>query len=147
MNPVRIDGATIPLGKPESWRDEENGKCSTLWVRSDVENGLPFLRSAWEVSTNEICLLLAGAKVQLGICTKQHPVVNMGLGPAPADYLPPLVVEQTVHHGCAAVKVTMLLPNGQAVKAEASVGGAGLGEAVKIAIDEIERFAREREWI
>lgn len=147
MNPVRIEGATIPLGKPEGWDEGEAGHCSTLWVRPDIDGGLPFLRSAWEVTVNEIGLLLAGAKVQLGVCAKQHPVVNLGLGPAPESYLPPVVVQQTAHHGCPAVMVLMFFPCGQRVKSEATIGADGLGAAVKLAIDEIENFARERKWL
>lgn len=147
MNPVRIEGATIALGAPDVWDEEQHGRCSTLWVRSEVDGGLPFLRSAWEVSPSEVGLLLAGAKVHLGVCAKAHPVVNLGLGPIPEDFEPPLIVERTVHHGAAAIRVSMFFPNAQRVWAEAYVGPDGLGAAVKLAVDQVEERAKQEGWL
>lgn len=147
MNPVRIAGADVALGAPEKWADDEHGRCATLWVRRDVENGLPFLRSAWEVTSSEVGLLLAGATVQLGILGQTHPVVNLGLGPIAEEFEPPMIVERTVHHGAAAVRVSMFFPNAQRVWAEAYVEPNGLGSAVKYAVEQIEERAKQEGWL
>lgn len=148
MTPARIEGDAFPLGKPANWNDDENGKCSTLWVRRDVDQGVPFLRSAWDVDSDEAGWLLAGAKVQFGLCVPQHPVINVGLGPIPEDFAPPVTVQQIIKpNGGRATRVTMFLPNRQKIFAEAWIGDEGLGAAVKFAIDEIEALARREGWL
>lgn len=141
MNPVKIEGDAFPLGKPANWNPAESGHCSTLWVRLDMDGDLPFLRSAWEVGADEAGWLLAGAKMQLGICGQSHPVVQLGLGPIPEDFEPPYIVQPIVTtEGVRAVRVTTYLPCAQRVFAEASIGDDGMGPAVALAIREIEAF-------
>lgn len=143
MNPARIDGATIALAAPCDWQEDEHGRCSTLWVRRDISaDGLAFLRSAWEVNAEEALSILGGAKLQLGIAGSSHPVVNLGIGPLPEDFTPPLIAEQVICDGVRAVKVQVLFPNRQRVFAAVSIGEDGLGAALKMAVDEIAGFAR-----
>lgn len=143
MTPVRIDGDAKPLGAPPDWKEADHGRCATLWVRMDDDNGLPFMRSAWEVTSEEAGLLLAGAKVQLGICAPAHPVVNLGLGPVPDDFPPPLTVEQfRLPTGAKAVRVTMYLPGPRKVFSTVQLGDDQLGPAVAVGIAEIEKLAK-----
>ena len=143
MNPAKIDGDAIPLGKPGNWSDDDHGRCATLWVRLDVDNGVPFMRSAWDVEAEEAGWLLAGAKMQLGICGTSHPVVNLGLGPIPEDFAPPLTVQQMIQpDGARSARVTMYLPSRMRIFAEARIEDGGLGAAVAVAIHEIEAFGR-----
>jgi hypothetical protein len=147
MNPARIEGDAVPLGKPQDWQDDENGHCSTLWVRHDLDRGVSFLRSAWEVEADEAGWMLAGAKLQLGIAGTAHPVVNLGLGPIPEDFTPPLTVQRMVTpSGFAAVRVVMYLPNKMRVHADALLGSDGLAPAVSLAIVEIEALCRREGW-
>jgi hypothetical protein len=142
MIPAKIEGDAIRLGAPRDWSDAEYGKCGALWVRIDSVDGLPFMRSAWELEADEAGLLLAGAKVQLGICGTTHPVVQLGLGPLPEDFIPPLTVQQAVSpEGVKSVKVVMFVPGGQRITAAATLGTDGLGPAVALAIGEIEKLA------
>jgi hypothetical protein len=143
MLPVRIEGDATRLGAPHDWNDADHGRCGALWVRLDSVDGLPFMRSAWEPEADEAGLLLAGAKVHLGICGTSHPVVQVGIGPLPEDFLPPLTVEQAVTpEGVKSVKVAMFVPGGQRITAAATLGTDGLGPAVALAIGEIETLAR-----
>lgn len=142
MNPVKIEGDAIRLGAPRDWSDADHGRCSALWVRIDSVDGLPFMRSAWEPDADDAGLLLAGAKVQLGICGTTHPVVQLGLGPLPEDFIPPLTVEQAITpEGLKTVKVVMFVRGGQKITAAATLGTDGLGPAVALAIGEIETLA------
>ena len=148
MTPARIEGDAFPLGKPRDWKDDEHGRCSTLWVRRDIEQGVPFLRSAWDVDSNEAGWLLAGAKVQFGLCVPQHPVINVGLGPIPEDFAPPVTVQQIVKpDGQRVARVTMFMPNRQTIFAEVTIEPEGLGAAVKLAIDEIEALGEREGWL
>ncbi|APR52004.1 hypothetical protein CA223_06740 [Sphingomonas koreensis] len=143
MNPARIAGANAELGAPQKWSAEEHGHCANLWVRREVEDGMPWMRSAWEATPNEVGLLLAGAKLELGILGQTHPVVNLGVGPLPDDFAPPMIVERTVHQGASAVRVSMFFANGRRVWAEAYLEPHGLGRAVKLAIDSVENRAKQ----
>ena len=139
------EGDAWPLGAPADWNPETMGHCSTLWVRSDIEGGVPFLRSAWEVEAQEAGWMLAGAKLQLGVCAPQHPVVNLGLGPIPDTFLPPLTVQQNVTtDGQRAARVTMYLPGGKLIFAEVLLlDEYGLPRAVGEAISSIEDYGRQ----
>lgn len=143
MNPVRIEDATHALGKPANWDDETAGRCSTLWVRAAVEDGVPFMFSAWEAAPDEALCLLAGAKMRLGISGQSHPVVNVAVGPLPDDLVSPLIVERVLSGQVPAVLVSMLSPEKRRIYCQAIVGEDGLGMAIKTAVDEIERFVRD----
>lgn len=143
MTPARIVGANVELGAPQKWSAEEHGHCSSLWVRREVDSGMTWMRSAWEVASDEVGLLLAGAKLELGVLGASHPVVNLGPGPLPEDFEPPMIVERIVHQGSAAVRVSMFFPTGRRVWAEVYVAPHGLGGATKLAIEQIEELAKQ----
>lgn len=147
MRSARIEGAAVPLGKPANWDDDQMGHCGTLWVRPDVESGVHFMRSAWDVEAHDAGYLLAGAKVELGIAGSTHPVVNLRLGPLPDTFEPPLTVTRERRtDGEPVVCVRMFFAQG-IILARARAMGSGIGSAVADAIDEIERLGREQGWI
>ncbi len=93
MLPAKIDCATQPIGKPKDWDEAMQGHCSTLWVREEIRNGIPFMVSAWEVSPGELAAIQRGAMIHIGVSAPCHPVLSIGTGPIPADrggYRPPI---------------------------------------------------------
>lgn len=151
MNPVRIDGAIAePLDAPDDWNRDENGICGRLFIRLDVEQGVPFMRSAWEASPEEALVLLAGAKVILGISGNRHPVVNLGVAQLPVDFAPVSTARQFVAlDGTAAIRVDMLFDaqGGKRGFAEVRLEGRTWAEAVQQGIDLIVELARREGWV
>jgi len=148
--PAKIEGDSRPIGAPSNWNEAESGRCGALFVRHDVVGGLQFMTSAWEPDTNEIGWLLAGAKIQLGVSARQHPVVNLGVGDPPEDGLPVFTVRQSIDaEGKRSVRATIFIPptdskGGAVAWADATVEGGSIGEAVGQAVDYAENLAREQ---
>lgn len=84
----RIEGASRPLGAPESWdQDGASGKCATLWVRdTQLAGGEPCMISAWFPTPEEIAAIQRGEPVYLYVIATGHPPVHLGVkGVAGAD--------------------------------------------------------------
>lgn len=149
MRPARIIGADPqPIGAPADWREEEHGHCGALFVRRDVENGVPFMRSAWEVEAAEAAMLFAGARLTLGVAGVQHPVVQLQVADLPPDFEPILTARRfTDLKGNPAVRVEMLFPcaGGRRVFCEVAVTDR-LAFAVADGIERIEQLARHEGW-
>jgi hypothetical protein len=153
MQHVRIEGADPkPLGAPADWNPEEHGTCGALFVRREVNDGLHYMRSAWDVQTHEAMQLLAGAKVELGIAGTSHPVVQLGVGIMPPDFEPVMVARRLISpEGLPTVRVDMVFPHGTEGRrgyATCAIGeDESLSSAVACAVDLVEQLARAEGWV
>lgn len=150
MRATVIEGAdAIPLGAPADWAPETHGHCGALFVRREIIDSLPFMRSAWEVDAREAMLLYAGARVLLGVQGATHPVVQMGIAELPPDFEPTVNAQRfTDPSGKPYVRVDMLFPHegGRAAFCKVHVDGT-LADAVSMGIINCESLARERGWL
>lgn len=150
MRPTRISGADPkPLGAPSDWNEAESGHCNALFVRREQVEGVAYMRSAWEVETSEAAMLLAGAKLTLGVAGHQHPVVSLRVGELPADFEPVVIARQyTDTAGRACVHVEMVFSEGNGQRGYSNVLiGDNLSEAVALGITQIEELARKQGWM
>ena len=150
MRPTRIAGSEPkPLGAPADWSEETHGKCAALFIRREEVDGLPYMRSAWEVDPNEAGLLLAGAVVTLGISGTCHPVVQMGTAQLPEDFEPVVTARRfTNTGGHPMVRVEMLYPHDGGKRGTINVHVDGtLADAISTGVTKIEELAREQGWI
>ncbi len=142
MNPAIIANHnvrfTAPPGRPD---------VVTLFVRSEVVGGIQMLRSAWSVEQAEAGLLLAGAKVLLGIGAEVHPVVNLTVADLPEDFEP--VITARRYH-CAdrgmVARVEGVFPCppfGLKVWAERPIEEGKFSAAFAEAMEGVETMARE----
>ncbi|MEJ7831307.1 MAG: hypothetical protein WKF79_00190 [Nocardioides sp.] len=149
MRPVRITGADPrPLGAPADWSEEAHGHCGALFVRREEIEGLPYMRSAWEVEDSEAALLYAGARMTLGISGHAHPVVQVGVSELPTDFQPTVMARRFTHaNGQPGCRVEMLFPHGGGRRGfiEVVVDGP-LSMAVAAGISLIEELARREGW-
>lgn len=76
----RIEGATRSLGAPPGWT---KGQCSSLWIRDEVIEGIPFIVSAWLPQVDEVERLQLGAAVHLYVAGGTMPPVALAVGLAP----------------------------------------------------------------
>lgn len=150
MTPRRIsDADPKPIGAPADWKEEDQGTCHALWVRSEIIDGISFKRSAWEGTDIEAMQLLAGGALTLGLSVDQHPVVQIGVGELPDDF-EPVMVARTFHlpSGQRCVRVETLYPNEGVQRVHAAVPIDGtLADAISIGVTRIEALARKRGWI
>lgn len=139
-----VDGR--PIGKPKGWDEKMFGHCATLHVRDDLVSGMNFMTSAWELDPLEAGWLLAGANVHLGINGRPetpHPVVRMGIGEPPLEFLPVYTITSPPvadPGGRTVIRVMRFSPKGS-VYADAYQGEAGIAEAFGRAVAAIEEFA------
>lgn len=149
MQPTRISGADPrPLGAPQDWNEADHGHCGGLFVRRENVEGLAFMRSAWEVTPVEAGLLLAGARLTLGVSGNCHPVVQLGVAEIPPDFEPVVYARrQTSVTGEAQVRVEMAFPpDGRRGYSTVPVLGR-LCDAVAAGVEHIELMARKEGWI
>lgn len=150
MRAVRIAGADpLPLGAPRDWNEAQHGHCGGLFIRRELIDGIPYMRSAWEVEATEAALLFAGARMTLGIQGTEHPVVQMGLTPLPDDFEPTVMARRFTHvSGTPCVRVEMLFAHagGRRGFCEVKVDGT-LADAVSEGVTRIEALARREGWI
>lgn len=107
MRPVKIDGKARPLGKPADWDETTDASCGTLWVRDEIIDGVPYMRSAWEVEGDEGAMMMLGANTHLRVAGRGHPVVWMEVGPVPSDTPPGYWLQPfTTPAGEAALRVS-----------------------------------------
>lgn len=149
MRAARISGADPkPIAAPADWSEETHGHCGALFIRREQIAGIAYMRSAWEVEANEAHLLLAGARLTLGVQGVCHPVVQLGVGDLPADFEPVLTARRFNDlTGKPAVRVEMLFPHagGRRGFCEVHVEGT-LGDAVASGVTRIEALARREGW-
>jgi hypothetical protein len=150
MRAARISGADpTPLGAPDDWDEAQQGHCGGLFVRREMMNGVPAMRSAWEVESVEAARLFAGAPMTLAVGGICHPVVQLAVGDLPADF-EPTVMARRYATGVDkwVVRVDMLFPKGDGRHGFCNVPvETTTGAAVAIAIDRIEAMARREGWI
>lgn len=149
MQPTRIkDAEPRPLGAPSDWNEAENGHCGGLFVRREDVAGVPFMRSAWEASPADAGLLLAGARVHLGVAGLTHPVVQLSVGDLPPDFEPVVTARRfTAPSGTPMVRVEIVYPpDGRRGYSSVPVL-LGLADAVSVGIQHIEQMARKEGWI
>lgn len=149
MRPVRISGADPkPLGAPNDWNEERHGHCAALFIRREMIDGVPYMRSAWEGELPEALSLLAGAPVHLGVQGTDHPVVQLGLGPLPEDFTPTLVARRfTTIANQPAVRVEMLFPHGGGRRGWVEVLiESTLPRAIAKAVTLLEQLAVKEGW-
>lgn len=141
MHPAIIKGHThrftAPEGRPE---------VVTLFVREDNEDGFQMLRSAWEAEQAEVGMLLAGAKLHLGMAVAVHPVVNLMVADLPEDFDPVFTARSfRCSKRGAVLRVEAFIPrspNGLRIWVEQPIV-AGFAAAFAASVAEIEKKARE----
>lgn len=148
MTPTRIDGAREkPLGAPADWNPDQNGHCNALFVRDEEIEGAYFMRSAWEASPSEALSLLAGAKVELGVCGRAHPVVQLGVKMPEHETNPAMAIRfLTDPKGVDYIRVDAIFPTVPPASFYASIPRAAretVAEAVAAAVDAIEALAAQ----
>lgn len=150
MRAVRIAGADpTPLGAPPDWNPETDGHCGALFIRRDVEGGVAFMKSAWEVEAVEASMLFAGARLVLGVAGDRHPVVNLSTTELPADFEPVVTARRISSlDGKPLVRVEMLYPYGGGSRGfvEVHVDGT-LADAISTGVTLIEALARRNGWV
>lgn len=146
MQPAIINGATEAPGQPKGWDSERSGAVSALFIRREVDGGVPWMRSAWDAEQKEIGLLLAGAKVVLGVAGVQHPVVNMRVAELPDDFEPVITARRYKCPNRGAVArvegIFALPPDGLRVWSECPIVST-FADAFAAAMAECEKFARD----
>lgn len=151
MKAVRIANALPkPLGAPDDWDPEKNGHCGGLFIRPEEIGGVQFMRSAWEAEPNEAALMMAGAKLIVGISGNVHPVLHLGVDQLPEDFEPLATARKIVAmDGQAGVRVEMLFCHGGGKRGfiELPLEGTSFAKAVADGIEQIEAMATERGWI
>lgn len=155
MKPAVIEGSTHALGAPQKWDQDANGRCAVLHVKAEVIQGIGFLRSAWEQDEGDAGLLLAGARMVLGIAGSPdqnnqiaHPVVHLALTDVPEDIAPSLTARQFAQaDGSPALHVEMIFGPGKRGVATVAMNASPFHEAVAIGAENITQMARIREWI
>lgn len=142
MQPAIIKGHTrqytAPVGRPE---------VATLFVREEVVDGHPVIRSAWDAEQKEVGLLLAGAKVVLGIVAEVHPVVNLGVTDLPDDFDPVFTARRfrcPTRGNVARVEALVCAPPEHIRFWAEEPIVVGFGDAFASAIASIEARAREK---
>ena len=76
MISVRIKDSNTVYGTPDDW-DNRNGECANLFVRKQVQDGVPVMLSAWKPTALELEMLQGGASIVLGVLGEGHPPVLM----------------------------------------------------------------------
>ncbi len=155
MKPAVIEGSTHALGAPQNWDQEDNGRCAVLHVKAEVIQGIGFLRSAWEPDDTDPGLLLAGARMVLGIAGVPngdnqiaHPVVHLAITDVPEDVPPTLTARQFAQpDGTQALAVEMIFGPGKRGVATVAMNTSPFHEALAIGAENITDMARVREWI
>lgn len=149
MRSVRIAHALPrPIGAPPDWDSEKHGHCGGLFIRPEQIDGIPYMRSAWEVEPTEALTFLAGAKFELGISGTRHPVVQLRAGDLPESFDPVVMARQFAHPtGAAMVRVEMMFPHegGRRGWIEVEITGT-LAGAIAEGIVKIEELARNHGW-
>lgn len=150
MRPVRIAGADPkPIGAPRDWDPEKHGHCAALFVRSELIDGVPYMRSAWESEASEAAMIFAGASLHLGVQGTEHPVVQLGIGPLPDGFEPTVTARRFSDlQGRPGVRVEMMFPyaGGRRGWCEVPVDGT-LADAISIGVTRIEALARKEGWL
>lgn len=154
MKPAVIENSTHSLGAPQSWDQEANGRCGVLHVKAEVIDGIGFLRSAWEPEEPDPGLLLAGARMVLGIAGRPnehgqiaHPVVHLALTDVPEDVPPTLTARQFAEpDGSQALHVEMIFGPGKRGVATVAMNNCLFHEALAIGAENITDMARIRGW-
>ena len=154
MKPAVIEGSTHALGVPQKWDQEKNGRCAVLHVKAEVIQGIGFLRSAWEPEEADPGLLLAGARMVLGIAGAPnehnqiaHPVVHLDMTDVPEDVPPTLTARQFAQpDGSQALHVEMIFGPAKRGVCTVAMNGSPFHEALAIGAQNITDMARIREW-
>lgn len=153
MLPTRIEGSIETLKQPEDWDPAQNGHCGGLAIRVDHEDGLQWMRSAWEVEPDELLLLAAGGSVVLGVSGSVHPVVHLTVQPARDHIGRTTVVRELIDQkGDLTVLVETLFPpmpgstEAHRARCTAAVGPGGAPHATALAMREVEKLAKDRGW-
>lgn len=140
MQPAIISGHTHRFTAPA-----DQPEVRTLFVRADRVEGLQMLRSAWEVEQSEVGLLLAGAKVHLGINAQVHPVVRLDVADLPDDIEPVFTARRFAcpdrGHVLRVEAIVAAKPLPIRVWSERPIVG-GMGPAFLEAVEEIEATCR-----
>lgn len=154
MLPARIEDADTALRPPADWDEAQNGRCGSLPIRVERIDGVQFMISAWEVSTDEAMVLLAGGKVQLGVSGSAHPVVNLNVSPPSEQVWPVSMVREMLDNkGDHCVEVeTMWPPLEGSTKAHrgrcvARIADGGVPMAVGLAFQELAKLAKQNRWV
>jgi hypothetical protein len=155
MRPAVIEGFTHALGVPAQWDQEKNGRCAVLHIRAEVIQGIGFLRSAWETDEADPGLLLAGARMVLGIAGMPtsdnqiaHPVVHLDMTDVPEDVPPTLTARQFAQaDGTQALHVEMIFGRNQRGVCTVGMNASTMAEAIALATENIMDLAKAREWI
>lgn len=142
MQPAIINGHNLRMTAPDGHPDVQ-----TLFVRQEVEAGVAMLRSAWECEQGEIGLLLAGAKVLLGIAVPIHPVVRIDVADLPEEFEPVFTARRYQHHEKGWVArieaVVPSPPHGLRLWVERPIV-AGFPAAFEAGMEAIVQLAREK---
>lgn len=76
----RIQGFTREIGPPAGWDEKTQGPCATVWVRDEVNDGIPFMCFAMEFTPEELALLQEGKPFVIGIAGVQLPLMICNVG-------------------------------------------------------------------
>lgn len=90
MIPARHPSATRTLAAPGNWKEQENGRCSSLPILDHERDGLRWMESLWEPLPEELEALKKGGKVILNIQGVGHPVVSLGVSVPEEEEAPSL---------------------------------------------------------
>jgi hypothetical protein len=75
MRPIPLKNPDVRLAPPRGWDDEAHGECETLEALD--QNGVVY--SFWKPEPEELEALNRGAPVRLGVHSRAHPAVSIGV--------------------------------------------------------------------
>ena len=99
MRPTVTRNATHNFQPPANWVEERDGPCGDLQVRAETfgDQEIIELFSTWKPDENELSLLNQGCVIEIGICSSNQPVMQVGVvlpvEPALLKYVAPQLDE------------------------------------------------------
>ena len=75
MKPIPLKNPDVRLAPPGGWDEEAHGECETLDALD--QNGVVY--SFWKPEPEELEALKRGAPVRLGVHSRAHPAVSVGV--------------------------------------------------------------------
>ncbi len=76
MKPIPLKEPDVHLTPPPNWDEELDGPCGTLDAYQTVDHGYV---SFWRPCAEELEALKRGAPVRLGVHSRAHPAVSIGV--------------------------------------------------------------------
>ena len=80
MKACKFPGARR-IGAPQGWDHTLDGECGTIFVTDAVDtlSGQNMMYSVYQPTPEDLCALMSGGAIRLGIMGTAHPVFQLGV--------------------------------------------------------------------